>query len=240
MSHSCSHRTVAHVPAWTIRSLAPTLALFCLVGHCLGQGTVTIGFEGPPPQPLATYSIISEYSESGMLFFVPAPDSLLLVGSGLAGDPDDGTTYLGTSLNTTLAVSSLSGVPFSLNSFDVAEFAGLFTPPTLQVVGFLQNGTTVTNDFTGIGTSFQTVHLDSGFADLNTVDLTGGFAFDNMVVVIPEPSVGGLILLGGLCGLGYARARRRRQMAAVSLDMWTSPWQPATMYVDDVVVTPSP
>jgi hypothetical protein len=49
--------------------------------------------------------------------------------------------------------------------------------------------------------------------NLNTVDLTGGFAFDNVVVTIPEPSTGALVILGMLCGLGYARARRRRPMA---------------------------
>ena len=198
------------VTPWGGSLVAPAaFALFCLVGHCLGQGTVTIGFEGPPPQPPGTYSIISQYSESGMLFTAPHTMSgLLLVGSGVPGDPDDGTAYLGTLVNTTLEVNSLSGVPFSITSFDVAGFAGLFTPPTLQVVGFLQNGTTVTNDFTGIGTSFQTVHLDSGFADLNTVDLTGGFAFDNVVVTIPEPSTAALMLTAALGAAGYARARR--------------------------------
>ena len=194
--------------AWRIeRAAHVALAVFCLVGHCLGQGTVTITFEGPPAQPPGTYSVISRYSGSGMLFTAPY---MLLEGSGLAGGPDNGTTYLATLLNTTLPVNSLSGAPFSMTSFDVAGFYGLLTPPTLQVVGFRQDGTTVTNSFTSIGTSFQTVHLDSGFVGLNTVDLTGGFAFDNMVVGIPEPSASGLILLGTLYGLGRAWMRGRQ------------------------------
>ena len=84
------------------------------------------------------------------------------------------------------------------------------------MVGFRQDGTTVTNNFTGIGTSFQTVHLDSGFVGLNTVDLTGGFAFDNMVVGIPEPSAGGLILLGTLTTLGWSCVRRKQPTAKLT------------------------
>jgi len=182
------------------------LVLFCLLARCLGQGTLTITFDNPP-QPPGTYTIIGEYSESGMLFAGP-PYTMLLIGSGLAGDPNDGTTYLGTSLNTTVTVNSLSGVPFGLIAFDVAQFSGLFTPPTLQVVGFQQGGTTVTNNFSNITTSFQTLQLGSGFVNLNTVDLTGGFAFDNVVVTIPEPSTAALMLTAALGAAGYARARR--------------------------------
>jgi hypothetical protein len=137
--------------------------------------------------------------------------SLMLIGTGVAGYPNDGTTYLGTLVNTTVDVSSLSGVPFGLTSFDVAGFQPPYTPPALQVVGFRGDGTTVTNSFSSISSSFQTLQLGSGFADLSTVHLTGGFAFDNMVVVIPEPSAGALVLLGTLCGLGYAGAGRGNQ-----------------------------
>ncbi len=80
----------------------------------------------------------------------------------------------------------------------------------LRVVGFQRDGTTVTNDFTNVGDSFQTVQLGSGFVNLNTVRLTGGFAFDNVVVGIPEPSAGALILLAPAVASGYARLRRRR------------------------------
>jgi hypothetical protein len=144
-----------------------------------------------------------------MQFTAPGTmDGLVLVGSGMTTGPNDGTTYLETLVNTTVVLNSLSAVPFGLIAFDVAGFQPPYTPPTLQVVGLLQNGTTVTNDFSGIGTSFQTVHLGSGFVNLNTVDLTGGFAFDNIVVGIPEPSTGVLLALGTLLGVGYVRARR--------------------------------
>ncbi len=144
-----------------------------------------------------------------MLFTVPAGIySLLLVGSGLAGQPDDGTAYLGTLLNTTVAVNSLSGTPFNFISFDVAQFQGLLTPHILQAVGLRQDGTAVTNAFTGVGGSFQTLQLGSGFVNLNTVRLTGGFAFDNLVVGIPEPSTGTLALFGTLCLLGQRGMRR--------------------------------
>lgn len=190
-----------------------SLALVCLTSDCLGQGTLTITFDNPP-QPAGTWSAVNQYSESGMQFTAPGTMyGLVLVGSGLAGGPDDGTTHLGTLLNSTVAVNSLSGVPFSLTSFDVANDAGLLTPPTLQVLGFRQDGTTVTNNFTSVGTIFQTVHLDSGFVGLNTVHMTGGFAFDNMVVGIPEPSVDGLIVFGTLTALGWSRIRGNRLLA---------------------------
>ena len=191
--------------------LSQAAVLFCLLGQCLGQGTVTITFDNPP-QPPGTWSAVNQYSESGLLLTVPrGMYSLLLIGSGLAGDPDNGTTYLGTLVNTTVEVSSLSGVPFGMISFDVAQFNGLQTPWTLEAVGYRADGTTVTNDFTNAGSSFQTFHFGSGFVGLNTVDLTGGFALDNVVVAVPEPSAGGLILLGTLSTLGRSWIRRNRQ-----------------------------
>ncbi len=114
-------------------------------------------------------------------------------------------------MNTTAAINSLSGAHFSLTSFDVAGFYGLLTPPTLQVVGFRPDGTTVTNSFTPAN-SFQTFHFDSGFVGLNSVRMNGGFAFDNLVVGIPEPMVARLVLLAALCVLGRLRTKNRRSV----------------------------
>jgi hypothetical protein len=104
-------------------------ALFCIAGHCLGQGTVTITFDNPP-QPPGTYSYVNQYSESGMQFTAPGTmDDFVLVGSGLAGVPNDGSTYLQTLVNSTVVLSSLSGVPFGLIAFDVAGLQPPYTPP---------------------------------------------------------------------------------------------------------------
>jgi hypothetical protein len=207
MRECVTHRTSRGI-GWRSSFLAfAALSLCSLSANSLGQGTITITFEGPPPQPPGTYSYLSTYAESGMVF-VDGPDSLVLVGSGVAGVPDDGTTYLGTAVNTTATVSSLSGVRFGLSSFDVGKFYGLLTPPTLQVVGFRPDGTTITNNFTPSGPNFKTFHFDSQFVGLSSVSMNGGFALDNLVVGIPEPSAGGLILLGTLCGLGWSRVRR--------------------------------
>jgi hypothetical protein len=107
-----------------LQHFTPALALLCLLARCLGQGTVIVTFEGPAypgapqPQPAGTYSYMEQYSELGVLFTVPHhPSSLMLVGSGLAGVPDDGSAYLGTLLNTTVEVNSLSGVSFALGAF---------------------------------------------------------------------------------------------------------------------------
>ena len=95
-----------------------------------------------------------------MLFAMPSAQvGLVLIGTGMDAGPSDGTTYMGTLLNNTVVLNSLSGVPFGLTSFDLAGYYGLLTPPTLQAIGFRQDGTTVTNNFTNPGNSFQTLQL---------------------------------------------------------------------------------
>jgi hypothetical protein len=183
------------------------LALFCFLANCLGQGTMTITFEGsaylggPQPQPAGTYSIISQYSESGMLFNAHAAYTMLLVGSGLSGNPDNGTAYLEN--DAAMTASFPSGILFSLTSFDAAvlPLGGIF-----HVVGYRHDGTTVTNDFLPwVGQNFHTLEFSSGFVDLDRVDVSGGWALDNLVVGIPEPPAGVLILVGILATLHWLR-----------------------------------
>ena len=178
---------------------------------------MAIGFEGPAfpgapqPQPPGTYTRVSEYFESGMWFRRPQyPDSLLIVGSGVSWGPDNGTAYLGTLLNTIVAVSSLSGVPFSLSSLDAGAFPGLPSPGALRVIGYRQDDTTVTNDFNPSRSGFQTFYFSSGFIDLTRVEMKGGYALDNLVIGIPEPSAAALALLGAACALWSGRLGRRR------------------------------
>jgi hypothetical protein len=192
---------------WGPRLFAPHVVVFlCSLGHCLGQGTMTVTFEGQPP---GTYSIISEYSESGMLFFVPAPYTLRHVGSGLSGNPENGTAYLETSLNTTITVDFPSGLGFSLSSLDAAA---LPLAGALHLVGFRRDGTTVTNDFIPAQRlTFQTFGFSSGFVNLDRIEMNGGYALDNLVVGIPEPPAGMLMLLGTLTALHWVRPTMKRQ-----------------------------
>ena len=143
------------------------------------------------------------------------------MGSGVSWGPDNGTAYLGAS--GALALSLVSGIPFSLLSLDVAEdsiYRGY--PRTFEVIGYTVSGATVTNDLTIDGIidgpgplrDFQTFALDTRFANLSRVAIPSGggwgWSFDTVVLGVPEPSAGGLIVLGMLCGLGGRVLGRRR------------------------------
>jgi hypothetical protein len=187
------------------------LTIFCALGRGYGQGTMTIGFEGPAyggapePQPFGTYSIISVYDESGVRFIATyAAYTLVLVGSGVSGLPDDGTAYLG--FGNTMGISVLSRAPFSLVSCDIAGFY-VAQPTPLQVLGYKRDGTIVTNVFVprpGPVQAFQTLQFNAGFTDLDRVTMSGGWAVDNLVVGIAEPSGDVMILLGA----GFVVSRR--------------------------------
>jgi hypothetical protein len=155
-----------------------------------------------------------------MQFGPLTPQRLYLNGGGIPGYPDNGTCYLENpegsmqfGFHTFPPTSPL--VPINLVSFDAAEYDS-FGPQTLTVVGYLPMAGTVTNYFTVSSQTFQTFYLDSSFTGVFKVDiLNSSFSLDDVVISgIPEPSAGVLVLLGTLCGLGYARARRRPPMAA--------------------------
>jgi len=216
MKESLTHRGFWIIGWRGVSAVSAALASFCLLGDCRGQGTIRITFEGPAypggpqPQPPGTYSSMFEYGESGILFTVPHhPYSLLLIGSGLSGDPDNGTAYLATFLNTTVVATFPSGTQCGLASVDAVE---LSLGGILHVVGYRHDGTTVTNDFLPwVGQSFHTLQFSSGFVDLDRVDVSGGWAFDNLVVGIPEPRAGVLTLLGMLTTLRWLRPEMKRR-----------------------------
>jgi len=183
-----------------------------------GQGTMTITFDNPPLPP-DTATIITSYSESGMRFWEPGSSfgGLVLVGAGNAGgSPNNGTTHLETYAATYVAFAPTSVTPFSLRSFDATESYSITPgPETLHVVGYKFDSTSVWTDLTTDGgRQFQTYTLDSRFANLFSVVITpsawSGFALDNVVVGIPEPSVAALVVLAAACAFGRSRIKRRR------------------------------
>ena len=209
---------------------AAVLAFFCLgTGTlCHGQGTMTIGFEGPPytggpsPQPPGTYTTIGGYSEAGMTFWNPyGQENLALVGPGLSGYADDGTAYLAITSGARLGYSFSSGAHFTVVSIDAADAYIGFPGTSLEAIGYKSMGVMVTNIFT-IGSladrrannlpDFQTFYFSSQFQDVYRVDiLTDRWALDNLVISgVPEPSCGALAVLAALCGLARAWARGRR------------------------------
>jgi hypothetical protein len=200
--------------AWAGKYVGAALAFPCLLAACQAQGTMTFAFEG---QPRGTRSQLGTYTNSGMLFSVIGSGSLYLSGGGIAGYPDNGTGYLeipdaflgGGGVR--LVQTSGASFPFDLVSFDAAVFADL-GPQTLEVVGYRPQDGTVTNYFSISGQAFQTFHLDSSFVDLYRVDfLTARWSLDNLVFsTAPEPSSGGLLILGLVCALGRRRFRGKR------------------------------
>ena len=226
MTVSPGYQTFAPIGGEKSRMLAPALALCCLLAECLGQGTTTITFDGQPP---GSYSYpVGSYSESGMRFAGVQGGGFALVGASLSGYPDNGTGYLQLPGGAGLTLSLTPLAVFNLISFDAAESATVLPGSvSFRVVGYVSHGMglTVTNIFTTDGINdgtgplqdFQTFFLDSRFLDIYRVDILGSpFSIDNIVISgVPEPSAGGLLLLGTACAFGWWWVKSRRSSRGV-------------------------
>ena len=153
-----------------------------------------------------------------MFFHNPfGPESVTLMGGGLSWAPDNGTAYLADS-GGSLSFQFSSGRTFNLLSFDLAEDRS--GAETVQVVGHKGMGMTVTNTFTTDGVmdgpggaqDFQKFYFDSQFLGVWQVDLLSDrWAIDNLMISgVPEPTFGGLMLLGALCLACRSRIARSR------------------------------
>jgi hypothetical protein len=181
---------------------------------------VTVTFDNPP-LPVGTASDpINQYFESGTRFRWPGGSfgGLVLVGAGYDGSPNNGTTHLETYAATYVDFSLSPVSVFNLISFDATEsYSTTPGPETLHVVGYnAYYPTTVEADLTTDGTrQFQTFSLGPNFINLGRVSITpsawAGFALDNVVFSVPEPSAGGLTLFGVVCGLACSCLRRWRR-----------------------------
>ena len=179
------------------------LAIIGAVGLCMnpasGQGTLQITFDGPPSQPPGTQFGVTSYSESGM-FFTPidtntAGSQFTRNGGGISGYPDNGTPYL--QAGDPLAFSFTDGSPFGLASVDLAGYSSVVPDFTIDFVGYLVGGGTVTNSFSGTGINFQTFHFNPDFNDVTRVEIDApDWSLDNLVVSVPEPGVFALLTLG--------------------------------------------
>ena len=201
-------------------AFSAALLLVSLVPQCSGQGTMRFMFEG---QPRGTTSDPREYSESGMHFGALGLEGMLWVGGGIASRPENGTAYLQATLHANLGFGffTFPSTWFSFLSFDLAEYdTGYPGTLTVQVIGYGGQGVRYTNVFTTDGINdgtgplqdFQTFYPDSQFAQVYRVDiLTGHFSIDNVVIGgVPEPTAGGLILLGTVLLFGRRCTRCAR------------------------------
>jgi len=174
--------------------------------------------------------IPSAYDESGMHFWNPyGEQSPLLVGAGIAGYPQDGTSYLqAPPQGPDLEFSFEPLHYFNLLSFDAAGYNINSLGAVLEIVGYQAMDAMVTNYFTVDSladrrannlSDFETFYLSSQFQNVFRVDVfaehtaggTPGWSLDNVVMSgVPEPSGGALVVLAAICGLGRAWMRGRR------------------------------
>jgi hypothetical protein len=139
-------------------------------------------------------------------------------GGGISYFPDNGTPYLQPGPST-LMFSFTNHSVFGLFSVDLAEWSTDYSnePATVPFIGYKQGGFTVTNVFTTDGiidgtgplADFQTFSF-TNFTDLVRVEIPGppdpsGWALDNLVISIPEPPIGALLLVGGLLIFGLRK-----------------------------------
>lgn len=177
---------------------------------CLGQGTLNITFDGPPLIQPGTATIVQQYHEYGMSFTPIDPDApfagfVRRRGGGTPPPdwPDNGTAYLQTGLSDSLKFSFVNDSLFGISSVDLASWNGENPNFALRFVGYRQDGSVVTADFSGTGNEFRTFYFGPEFSGLSRVEIPSfGWSLDNLVVSIPEPSTGALMILGGaLLGL---------------------------------------
>lgn len=177
-----------------------------------GQGTLTITFDGPPVQPPDSQYGITSYSESGMSFTtIPTWVGLDRNNNagGLSGYPDDGSAYIQSTSGAPVVFNFTDGSVFGLDSVDLTGYSTVVPDFDVQFVGYHPDGSTVTAEFSGSEINFQTFNF-TGFSDLSYVEIpTPDWSLDNLVVSIPEPTSGTLLVIGGLM-LGAWNLRRHR------------------------------
>lgn len=184
----------------------------------MGQGKsepVRIAFD-LPARPPGTGILLQSYYEAGFIFTSIAESGRFgRIAPGDPRDPDFVTPFLNTGFSLT------SGGLFDLVSVDLAEYSTV-VPDAVPVsfVGYYSDGTTVTTSFLTDGIidgpagarDFETFHFGPEFSGLTRVEIpTYGWSLDNVVVVIPEPSTGTLLVFGAIL-LGLRRYRRTRTL----------------------------
>jgi hypothetical protein len=200
------------------------MALFAVAVPCLGQGTLQITFDGPPVQPPGTGKIVQEYYEAGMSFTPIDPNApwagFVRQGGGVTFYPENGTAYLQAGAGSTLKFVFTDNRQFSLLGVDLAEYSTVVPDGMARFIGYRPDGSTVTLDFTPDGimdgtgplADFQTFYFGPEWSGLTRVEVPYFGSLDNLVVAIPEPASGTLLLAGGLL-LWALRGRRQHRPA---------------------------
>lgn len=183
-------------------SILFSIAAIFLLGRAtsFAQTSLTITFDGPPPQPPGTEYGTKYYQESGMVFTPATADvdgQFSRCGGGISYFPENGTAYLQD--GTSLVFSFTNGILFSLVSVDLASYSVVDPDPIdIQFVGHRFDGSFVTNSFSGTATDFQTFQFGPEFTNLTQVEVFGNsWSLDNLVVQ-PGPPVLSIIMMDWL------------------------------------------
>ena len=189
--------------------LGVAIVLVAPVFYSRGQGTVTVTFDGYPPQPPGTVYGIHQYAEC--LYFTAIGSNaggFVRNGGGIPGFPNNGTAFLQADIESSLAGTRLDGLQFSLISVDLAEFSTVVSNAAIvRFVGYRHDGTVVTTDFTTDGIidgtgpipDFQTFTFDNRFANLDRFEIPSiDWSLDNLRISIPEPRTAALLLFSGI------------------------------------------
>jgi hypothetical protein len=189
---------------------------------CLGQGTFLISFDGSPLIQPGTARIVQQYYESGMSFTPIDPDApfagfVRRKGGGTPPPdwPDNGTAYLQAGAIESLKFNFVNDSLFGVSSVDLASWNGENPDFAVHFIGYRQDGSVVTADFSGTGNEFRTFYFGPAFTGLSRVEVPPlfGWSLDNLVVSIPEPRSGALLTIGSLLAVfrcwSAARSRRR-------------------------------
>ena len=202
-----------------------SLAYFCVATQGLGQSPVQITFDGFPVQPPGTAAFVQQYYEAGMWFrplgIVGPGNGFVRVGAQpVPGRPDNGTGYLQATLGDSLLFSFLNGSTFNLVSVDLAEYSTVVpNAVTVPFVGYRADGSVANASFTTDGiidgtgplADFQTFYFGPEFSGLTRVEIPSHlWSLDNLVVAVPEPTVGSLLAIGGLLVVGIKFGRKFR------------------------------
>ncbi len=195
-------------------TLSVCIGLFALLSslrQTFAQGTTTLTFEGPPYLAPGSAIHVQSYSEAGF-WFAPIPGTDGFGRRGVTTDPrapDNGTAYLQATLGDSLMFARDDWSAFGLVSVDLAGYSSVVPQVTAYFVGYRADGSTVNTSFPASGLTFQTYYFGPEFSGLTRVEVPDFGSLDNLVLSIPEPGTGALLVLaGGALGL---RAVRRKK-----------------------------
>jgi hypothetical protein len=186
---------------------------------CRGQGTLTITFEGNPYQPANAVSLVQSYSESGMWFSpMDSVGFLRNGGATILGNqpwdyPQNGTAYVQAGTASKMSFGFYDESTFGLLSVDLARYFVDYPDINVMFVGYLAVGGTLSTTFSASlpsDNTFHTRHFGPEWAfGLTRVEIpVGSWSMDNLVVIIPEPGCGALLLSGALAALTFRKHRR--------------------------------